>query len=51
MRGGERGTVKGEEQWRETLEREREREREGTERTSVDLDFKFQAKEAHISPR
>lgn len=49
MRGGERGTVKGEERWRETLERERERE--GTERTSVDLDFKFQAKEAHISPR
>lgn len=28
-----------------------ERERERTERTSVDLDFKFQAKEAHISPR
>lgn len=32
-------------------EREREKENEATERTSVDLDFKFQAKEAHISPR
>lgn len=47
MRGGERGTVKGARWWRERRERKRER----TERTSVDLDFKFQAKEAHISPR